>query len=381
MRSVGEEALLAPPVGITDEALAEAKAMIGQDLIIEQSNYEASRDTIRGYALGIGDSNPLYVDPSYAKTSQFGSLIAPPTFPYAIFSTIVMPGFFGIQGIYGAARWTYHDRIVQGDVITASARVIEMIEKTGRRGGRFFVQVGETQYHNQNGQLVATCITDNLRIPRHGASGGGLTHEPRERYQYSQDELEAIEHAVFAEEVRGANTRYGEDVQTGENLVPVVKGPYEREDLLVFYSGALPDHYHASNQRWRLRRGTEINNLHPDRYKIPNSGYGHQDTHAAREVGMPAAYDNGCQRVSWFGHLIGNWMGDAGLLAGLDVRVREPNLHGDTLWLEGIVRRKQRVDDRWLIDIDVSARNQLGVNTAVGTATAALPARDPSAAQ
>lgn len=375
MQRPSEATLLAPPVAITDEALAEAQAMIGQDLVIEQSNYEASRDTIRGYALGIGDSNPLFLDPAYAEATSFGSLVAPPTFPYAIFSTIVMPGLLGVQAIYGQARWTYQRRIMRGDAVTASARVIDMIEKQGRRGGKFYVQVGEAEYRNQNGQLVATCITNGVRVPRSGASGGGLSHEPRERYRYTADELEAIGHDVFAEEVRGAATRYGDDVQAGEKLVPVVKGPYEREDLLVYYAGALPDHYHASEQRWSLRRGTEINNLHPDRYKIPNSGYGHQDPVAARQVGMPAAYDNGCQRVSWFGHLISNWMGDDGFLAALDIRVREPNLHGDTLWLEGTVLRKQRDGSQWLVDIEVSARNQLGTNTADGTATVALPAR------
>lgn len=367
--------ILAPPVAITDEALDEAKALIGVDLNLEQSNFEASRDTIRKYALGIGDGNPLYLDPGYAAGSSLGGLVAPPTFPYAIFSTIVMPGLLGIQGVYGRARWSYEQRIFRGDEITASARVTDILEKNGRRAGRFLIQVGETEYRNQRDEVVARCITDTVRVPRSGAAGGGLSHEPRELHRYSEAEMERIEADVIAEEVRGADPRFGEDVEVGESLVPVVKGPYEREDLLVFYAGALPDHYHTCERRWAMRRGTEINNLHPDRYKIPNSGYGHQDPNAARKIGMPGAYDNGCQRVSWFGHLMSNWMGDDGFLAELDIRVREPNLHGDTLWLTGAVTEVRRAGDGWRVGTEVKATNQLGTVTAEGTAVVVLPAR------
>src|SRR5436853_7661399 len=34
-------------------------------------------DTIRTYAYTIGDDNPLYTDPEYAKTGPYGTIIAP----------------------------------------------------------------------------------------------------------------------------------------------------------------------------------------------------------------------------------------------------------------------------------------------------------------
>lgn len=366
--------MLAPAVDLTDEAIAEMDEMVGVDLTIEQFCHEASFDTIRHYARAIGDENPLYLDPDYGASTRHGGMIAPPTFPYAVFSTIVMPKLLGIQGVYGRAQWTYTRPIRRGDVIRASARVTGWEEKRGRRAGRFIIQVGESLYEDAAGELVARCITDTVRVPRSGAREG-LHHEPRARYEYTEEELKQIERDVFAEEVRGTTPRYGEDVVIGDRLQPVVKGPYEREDLLVFYSGALPDHYHTCERRWQMRHGTAINNLDPRRYRLPNSGYGHQDPSAAANVGMPNAYDNGCQRVSWFGHLMSNWMGDDGFLAALDVRVREPNIYGDTLWLRGTVSSKERAEKDWLVTVVVSARNQMNIVTADGTATVRLPAR------
>src|SRR6516164_673461 len=60
--------LLAP--GLRQDALAEARAMIGQEFRIEQWNYEASRDVVRHYAWGIGDDNPLWCDPAYAARTR-----------------------------------------------------------------------------------------------------------------------------------------------------------------------------------------------------------------------------------------------------------------------------------------------------------------------
>ena len=45
--------------------------------------HEASRDNIRHYAHGIGDDNPLWCDPEYAKTTAYGNIVALPSFLFA----------------------------------------------------------------------------------------------------------------------------------------------------------------------------------------------------------------------------------------------------------------------------------------------------------
>ena len=61
----------------------------------------------------------------------------------------------------------------------------------------------------------------------------------------------------------------------------------------------------------------------------------------ARAVGVPGAYDYGPERVAWLGHLVTNWMGDAGFLRRLNVRVLRHNLIGDATWCRGAVTGKE----------------------------------------
>ena len=51
---------------------------------VEPWCYEATRDNIRHYAHGIGDDNPLWCDPAYAAGTAYGTVIAPPSFVFAL---------------------------------------------------------------------------------------------------------------------------------------------------------------------------------------------------------------------------------------------------------------------------------------------------------
>lgn len=374
MSAQAEQQPRAFPTEISAEALAEADDYIGVDLSIIQYNEEASVDTIRHFAHGIGDGNPLFTDEAYAQSTPYGKLVAPPLFPYSIFSTIIAPGMPGIQSIYARSIWTFSRPIVQGDRIHARARLVAQEVKEGRRAGRFVLQTGETTYTDAKSATLAVCKSEIARIVRNTGEGG-LRHEPRPQYIYTADELAAIEEAALAEPRRGGTPLYGEDVNPGDALPAVVKGPYELEDLIVFYTGALPDHYHSAELRWRNRKHVVANNLDPRRYLLPQGGAGHQNARDGVAVGMPGAYDNGCQRTSWFGHLLSNWIGDAGFVSSLDVRLLEPNIHGDATWCEGVVERVEQGDDGWEAKIALRGRNQLDTTTVVGTATVRLPAR------
>ena len=70
---------------ITEQGLEDLRKRIGVKIVdsIEPWNYEASRDAIRHYAHGIGDDNPLWCDPDYAKTTKYGDVIALPSSLFA----------------------------------------------------------------------------------------------------------------------------------------------------------------------------------------------------------------------------------------------------------------------------------------------------------
>src|SRR5207253_8013247 len=77
---------------ITDETFTEYKKTLPQDLRIDQYNEFASYDTIRHYAHGIGDDNPLWCDEAYGKSSMHGTMLAPPTFLNSIFTASINHG-------------------------------------------------------------------------------------------------------------------------------------------------------------------------------------------------------------------------------------------------------------------------------------------------
>ena len=65
----------------TPEMLDFYRRHVGLEYECEGWISEATRDAIRHFAEGVGDDNPLYLDPSHAAASPYGGLIAPPTFP------------------------------------------------------------------------------------------------------------------------------------------------------------------------------------------------------------------------------------------------------------------------------------------------------------
>ena len=67
---------------ITEEGLNDLRSRIGVKIgqTAEPWCYEATRDNIRHYAHGIGDDNPLWCVPEYAKKTKFGDVIALPSF-------------------------------------------------------------------------------------------------------------------------------------------------------------------------------------------------------------------------------------------------------------------------------------------------------------
>ena len=101
----------------------------------------------------------------------------------------------------------------------------------------------------------------------------------------------------------------------------------------------------------------------------------HMEDSRAQTIGLPGAYDYGCQRISWLCNLITNWMGDHGFLRRLRAELRRFNVVGDTTWLMGKVTKKYIEGERYLVDIECWAENQRGEVTMPGTATVVLPSK------
>ena len=68
-------------------------------------------------------------------------------------------------------------------------------------------------------------------------------------------------------------------------------------------------------------------------------------------------------------------VGDHGWIKHLEVQIRQPNLVGDTLWLNGRMTGRRREGAEALVEIELSATSQRGDAAAVGDATVAMPTR------
>lgn len=373
--------LLAPSIG--QDALAQAKALLGMPIRVEQWNHEASWDAIRHYAWGLGDDNPLYCDPEYAKTTRWGGLIAPPTFFFGIWDAVVAPGLPDVQWFYSGIDAEFFKPIRRNDAIVAKAEYVNAQAVSGKTVSNMLVQTGDVRYVNQEGEVVTRVQSHTFRVGRSSAEGG-LKYAPREKHVYTSEELEKIVSAQVNEYRRGGETLYWDDVEVGTLLPGTVRGPINQQDMTAYYCGAVgTSGYKSTKLRWKYRDWAHNNpDMLPNNYDKSYFGaavlpsIGHQDAKVAtQDLGMPGPYDNGPQRCGMMTSCATNWIGDNGFVRKVSARLKLPVIFGDCTYTKGRVIGKRQEGNVGLVDLELWAENQLGQITAKGSAVVELPSR------
>ena len=140
------------------------------------------------FARSIGDDNPIYRDAEFARKSEIGHIITPPTFPRAVaqfdpdYHLRPKPGekWFGSgknsSGIDGSApssgglhaeqHFEYHRYPKPGDVLTVTIRDGKTWEKQSKRAGKLTFAERIQEYRDQNGELVVTSRSVSVRTER-----------------------------------------------------------------------------------------------------------------------------------------------------------------------------------------------------------------------
>ena len=364
---------------ITEDGLAKLRSLIGTKLrISQQFNGTASPEAIRNFANGIGDPNPLWRDPDYVQKTRYGRIIAPPSWYYSVFPTWVSVGLPGVHGFHSGTDWEFYKPLYVGDVVTPECIFKGYEEKKSQFAGRMVILYEEARYSNQKGELLAKAKTWSVRAERKAARETGKYSQIKLPHPWTEKELKKVEEEVLSEEVRGATPRYWEDVQVGEELRPVVKGPLGLTDMIAYCVGAAPVLLLAHGVSLRMYR------RHPAwAFRDPETGalepiYGvHYNKAAAAGAGLPFPYDVGTQRQSWQIHLLTNWTGDEGWLKTSYCEYRRFVYLSDVVWFRGKVTRKY-IDENGeaCVDIETTAFNQRGEDTAPGRATVILPSKE-----
>ena len=155
-------------------------------------NFPIEAGHIMMFARAGGDPNPLYYDEAYARSTEPGAVIAPPTFvqasaqfdpDYRLRPRIGEPWFgsgkeaTGVRregggggggggGLHAEQHFEYHRHPRVGDVLTATVKPGETWEKEGRRAGKLIFSETITEYRDQNGELVVTARGIGVRTER-----------------------------------------------------------------------------------------------------------------------------------------------------------------------------------------------------------------------
>jgi len=376
------EALQREFVGITDAALDDLRKRIGVKIedTLEPWCHEATRDNIRHYAHGIGDDNPLWCDPSYARGTPFGDIVAPPSFLFACSRIIsgYVGGLPGVHAMWAGCDWTWTAPIRRNAQITTVAWLKDLVEHQTRFAGRSIQQIYHVDFFDETGTQLASADSWCFRTDRDHAREKGSkydTAKAKGARVYTQEEIDRVYAMYAAEQVRGATPRYWEDVQVGEKLPTTAKGPMTVTGFIAYAQGWGGLYIRANKLAWKLI------DKHPkagikNRFGVPDVPERvHWEEEFARKVGVPGAYDYGPERASWLTHAVTNWMGDAGRLERMRCEIRRHNPEGDIVLIDGEVTGKSQRDGRNLVELSLVARNQDGELSAPGNATVALPSR------
>lgn len=380
------EALM-PEAVIDDEMIASMQAKAGVNLRIDHSvnNEEATRIAVTKFAGGIGDINPLWTDPDRGSASDYGAPVAPPAFVIGCFSGIQF-GWPGLGAFHNATQARFLKPVYWGDKIIATCRYEGF---TGPKPSNFAGQTVTDHflntYTNQDGDVVAEIHWQVMNFER--ASARGRSKDKRETkkdelvlpHPWTAEEIEKVEARVLSEKPRGEDPRYWEDVQVGDAVDILTKGPIGLTDEVAFIAGGgtpiprLKAHAaslrdYAQHPAWSFRDPV-LGSSEPI-YAV------HYNQAAANAMGVAFQYDVGFQRQCWQTQLLTHWMGDDGWIVDCDAQYRGFVYLSDVVELGGEVLEKIVLDSgEHAVKLKTYARNQRGGDVMPGHATIALPTK------
>ncbi len=389
-------------VAITDDGVAALRRRIGVAQPHPQPPHYRfpNEDAFRHVAEAYGDDNPLWSDPAHAARSRWGGPIAPPH----LNGGDTMIGENEVDVLDADTRDLLRGDPIRGAHAYYAGSFREWWEplRPGMRVGRRNALVGvhdkvsdfaSRAVHEWTGEVFAATAPRPLalnaqyrlmiRTERDAAEARGK-YDTIEIRPYTDDELARIDDA-YAHEVdrrRGADPRWWEDVEVGDEIGPIVKGPLRVTDMVCWHVGVGMGLYGVKALRLGYEQRRRVPKFfRPDDLNIADVQQRvHWDAEWARRAGNPAIYDYGRMRETWLIHLCTDWMGDDAWLWKLDCEFRRFNYVGDTHWMRGRVTRRYLADgERPAVDLDVWGENQRGETTTPGHATILLPSREHGA--
>jgi acyl dehydratase len=378
----------------TDFKLKESDIERAQALVGHYSASKArehltmgSHDTFRNFAHGYGDDNPLFCSEDYGASTRWHSQIAPPMVGIGLNAPlradppaerVKRPSFRGIHVFVSGSTWDWYRPVLPGDRLYSFGGTESVEVKDSEFAERSVLITFLNTKMNQRGEVVASMRMLAIHTERKTAREKGK-YSAIEPATYDDDDIARLDAIYEAEEVRGSDPRWWEDVTVGDAIGPMAKGPLTTTDMIVFHGGGYGfTPYTPCANRLAFENRRRIAPFYvKNEHGIPDVAQRvHWDSAWAQAIGNPMAYDYGVMRDCWLSHLLTDWMGDDGWLVRQHSEIRKFNYIGDSHVLTGEVIAKRVEDGRHLVDIEMRGTNQRGDVTCPGSATIALPSRE-----
>jgi len=150
---MSEDSILTPDI----------KAMVGLETNLPDLE-SIDKTTIIRYVQAVSDLNPLYIDEEYAKETDYGGIIAPPTFIFDIIpaateigddgrdvTRIALPGF---KVARGGNEYQFLEPARPGDVIMRRRKIVDVFERDSKKVGKIIFIVYDITYSNQGARVL-----------------------------------------------------------------------------------------------------------------------------------------------------------------------------------------------------------------------------------
>ena len=374
---------------IDDADIERDRAAIGKDTVITAQELlgTATPEAIRNFAHSYGDDNPLYCDPAHGQSSRWGSQVAPQIMAAVLNSPLLgdkLPREFrggkyrGIHAYVSGSTWDWYRPIHPGDTLYSFTGLESVTEKPSEYAGRTVIKIDRDVKINQRAEVVGVYRRLMILAERKGAREKGK-YADIPTPNYTDEDIAKLDAIYAAEQVRGREQRYWEDVRQGDELGPMAKGPLTTTDMIVFHAGGygfVP--YGLKTGRLAYENRQRIAPFYvKNEYGVPDVAQRvHWDSAWASQIGTPRAYDYGVLRECWMHHLVSDWMGDDAWIVRQHDEVRKFNYQGDYQIIRGTVAGKREQDGMFLVDLEFDATNQRDEQSAKGEATVSLPSRE-----
>ena len=154
MTAIDIESVARSEIDAQIDAWVEATCALTGKVVEERKPWVTlvTEDSIRHFAYGTDDDNPLWSDPAYASKSRFGGITAPPAFVFANRYPILhgSPTKAPLASLIGGVEVEWHLPVRAGDRLSSEPRQKEFYEKKNKDGRRLNFVISEVKYFNQD---------------------------------------------------------------------------------------------------------------------------------------------------------------------------------------------------------------------------------------